>query len=71
MTREPIMLGGVMHVHVSEFAKRVGVTIPTVYQWKSQGDLPFSARYLGKLWMEEKAIEPFKKSKMEKAPVYR
>jgi predicted site-specific integrase-resolvase len=64
--KKRIEVGGATYVHCSIFADEIGVTVPTVYQWKSEGRLDtFAIRYCGKLYLKEKAIEPFKKALLQ------
>lgn len=69
--RSSISFSGVKYISAEEFAERMDITLATVYQWKCDGRLPFIIRYLGRLYAEEKAVEPFKRSLMEKVMVHR
>lgn len=68
-TKKAVTIGGIKYVPVDEFADRVGIKTTTVYQWISEGRLPFATRYLGRLYFEDKAIEPFKKSLIRRVSI--
>lgn len=71
--KNPVTIDGVTYIPGEDFANRVGITVGTLYQWNSEGRIPeqMFMRYLGGIYYEEKAVEPFKISLMEKIKVFR
>jgi predicted site-specific integrase-resolvase len=67
----PISINGTLYIPAEEFASRVGISVSTVYQWNYDGTIDFGIRYLGRLYYEDKAIEPFKRTLMERIKVSR
>lgn len=69
---KPLIIDGKKYIYIDEFAERMGIETTTVYNWRSEGRLSKVAKhYLGRLVFEDKAIEPFKRSLIENAVVYR
>lgn len=63
---KPVMINNKKYVSAQEFCERVGVTIGTAYQWNSENKIDFKISYLGKVYYEEKAIDPFMRSLVKK-----
>lgn len=70
-SKKPVVIDGRSYIPILEFAERIGTSVNSVYQLIYEGKIPFAFKYRGRLIFEEKAIEPYKRSLMQKVSVCR
>lgn len=66
-----IVIDGKTYISAIDFAERIGTSLPGVYQLIYEGKITFACKYRGKLRFEEKAVEPYKRSLLQKVSICR